>query len=935
MHQHPRPPPFTASPANSEQTNPTRTNNPRDRDVQALRGTASPLTQGSGSSEDFGNGRQDQPADNPAAQMQRLNQVIQNFHTKAALIILHSRVDLAPAYSKANTQVKRVNRWFNIELDETDDYRDEIKRWKTGDLKDDRPPPLVIEVFLTTEPLHQGQRWVILDEDGKRWDVQNALSSSYSGRAGKRRAADATEVILERWTIELGDHSAPQPSDLTTVLPLVYKKSIVLFRSLFTYCNFLPAWKLSRKIGKSRSTMAMRLGYRIVDGLSTSRLSRFDNLNLALSDSSDNVTDDYTFGVTESPAGPFSVRVTYRLNCDFRVDDSEELLSSRFLGADDDLFRPSMPSEGQEQDRAAHDIGSLPSDTRQTLFERPDLGHAYGSLGTYHQAGFAPRTSPITALRNAQDFTTGRSPPTPEPAKPLPQSQQPKERESSRSSLRAQATVRRSSFTFQPFKTPALSASPLGASPLGTSPRAHLPVLGSLTEEGGLPPPNAPAVAARRPGSLVPEQAVASSASSSPKPAPVTRYSSSFSHRRARLSSGGTTTKTDEDQGSSGRGSATSSAQPGSGLVTETAGTAGSSGSMQEDDENIKDFLKLLDTQKDLLTPEEAAAEASTKRTATALYRFHRMRDSNAALSDSMSSSLMLHRSSTSSSRQLSSVPPMVAATSTSSSSPGKPISPHTPHTPFAPSRLSAAYSQDETETRHRLQIEEHPPSPSDADTSDTTQAHSTNVPAIDIPNSPMFPANFRRSSSAQRRPLAADDDIGDLYGMRSASMGAQDRRGPRPATTRSEEPQDMTSTAAEQQPRPTLLRPDASPRLTVTRPHTASAALAGDATASDSGSARSSAHHVYRSRVARGGAGRGVTPPQGSSSSLGGAGSVDRSGGESGSASGSWGRGPAGRRRESTSRPDVGYVGEEDGEDDFLPFAMERSDLQAASKRD
>ena len=30
MHQHPRPPPVTASPANSERTNPQRTNNPRE-----------------------------------------------------------------------------------------------------------------------------------------------------------------------------------------------------------------------------------------------------------------------------------------------------------------------------------------------------------------------------------------------------------------------------------------------------------------------------------------------------------------------------------------------------------------------------------------------------------------------------------------------------------------------------------------------------------------------------------------------------------------------------------------------------------------------------------------------------------------------------------------------------------------------------------------
>lgn len=34
----------------------------------------------------------------------------QNFHTKAALIILHSRVELAPAYNKGN---KRLNKWVS------------------------------------------------------------------------------------------------------------------------------------------------------------------------------------------------------------------------------------------------------------------------------------------------------------------------------------------------------------------------------------------------------------------------------------------------------------------------------------------------------------------------------------------------------------------------------------------------------------------------------------------------------------------------------------------------------------------------------------------------------------------------------------------------------------------------------------------------------
>ncbi len=231
--------------------------------------------------------------------MQRLNQVIRNFHTKSALIILQSRVELAPAYSK-QTDNKRVNRWFNLDIDETDEYKEDIKRWKLCDVEHNRPPPLIIEIFLSTESLNQGQRLVIVDEDGKRWDVMSTLSSVQSGsRAGQRRPPDVNEVILERWTIQLGDSRAPIPPDLAMLLPLVYKKSIVFFRSLYTYSNFLPAWKLSRKIGKGRSHMALKLGYRLVDGSQRGSLSRSDNLGTRLFARSSDVLLSYDFGMTE------------------------------------------------------------------------------------------------------------------------------------------------------------------------------------------------------------------------------------------------------------------------------------------------------------------------------------------------------------------------------------------------------------------------------------------------------------------------------------------------------------------------------------------------------------------------------------------------------------------------------------------------------------
>ena len=256
----------------------------------------------------------------------------------------------------------------------------------------------------------------------------------------------------------------------------------------------------------------------------------------------------------------------------------------------------------------------------------------------------------------------------------------------------------------------------------------------------------------------------------------------------------------------------------------------------------------------------------------------------------------------------------MVAATSAStSSSPGKPISPHTPHLPFAPSRLSAAYSHDDHEPQ--LTITEEPPSPSEAAESDVTaQARSTNVPAIDIPSSPRpFSSGYRRSNSAQRRPLSAEDDIGDVYGLRSASMGAHNTRRNTRNAPRPGEPDE--SPVADVEP-PTQSREQDSLRPTSSyRSHGREGAISGDGATSDSASTRSSSH-VYRSRLARGGAGITSTP-QGSSSTLGGIGnSGERAEGSSGI--GAWSRGTRGSR----SRPET------TDDDEFLPFAMERSDL-------
>ncbi|KAJ4329949.1 autophagy protein 13 [Didymella glomerata] len=744
--------PRTASAANSLQTNPTRTNNQRygspysDTDPYSDRGPDE--EEGDMASADQRNS-------------QKVNQVIQNFFTKAALTIISSRVILPQAFNTSGGI--RQNKWFNVVLDDSDEVQQQLAEWKTMDAMAGDHAPLCIEIYLDTKALGHKQSLVIRDDDGKRWDVSRALDNASSGRSAK-----ATQVLLERWTISVGDKSSVHPTELNDPLPNVYKKAVVLFRALYTYIRFIPAFKYYKIVAKQpANSPALKLAYRITNG--DSKSPHPDTLNLPLYQSDEPVIERQDFEPSHSPVGPLRISVQYRTNCEFTVEDSESLLSSEFMGLDNTYF---------DQSQRGPVPGSLPVNKIHAQ-ETPDVGQAYGSLSTFHQVGPATETSPISALRAVRDM------PSSSPTDSLPQKLPPNHRtaQGSRSSLRSADVPfqRRTSVSFQPFKAGSLSSSPALGPAVPPSPGSSLGRPSSSFGRTATPNPllqprnrtsltALPQQALRTP-SLPNETAIVSSASSSPRPAPI-KYSSSFGHRRNRFSTSGGS-KTEDDNLSSGKGSVASSLQRGSDVLNE--GEGGSSGEVKSDDDNISDFLKLLEAKKELKSfnrSDNASKESAMRRTTAQLSKYQRLKDSHAALSDSVSSSTMLHRSSSSSSRHLSSVPAMIAGTSVSTaSSPGKPISPHTPHTPAIPSRLSAN-SIIEYEPRPRRSRSSRPNRDQDAE--DAQAPHEGDDPstnAIDIPTSPRhWERSFnRRSSSVAQQDRNPEDDL-DNYN-RAASL--------------------------------------------------------------------------------------------------------------------------------------------------------------------
>jgi autophagy-related protein 13 len=636
-------------------------------------------------------------------------------------------------------------------------------------------PSLCIEIFLDIAGLGHKQSLIIHDSEGKRWDVGAALNAAESASRSSGRAVRPTQLVVERWKIYVGDKTSMHPSDLSDPLPNVYKKAVVLFRSLYANLRLLPAFRYNKSIAKQPATLAsLKLNYRISNA--ESRSPHLDTLSLPLYPSEEAPVEQH-IGSTNSPIGPLCLSVQFRDDCEFSIADSESLLSSQFMGIDDTYLEPKARTSTQVP-------GSLPVN-KLNAQESPEVGQAYGSLSTFHQVGPPTGTSPISALRAARDMPT--SSPTETPPQKLPPNH--RTAQGSKSSLRSNDTPsyqRRTSVSFQPFKAGSLSSSPALGPAVPPSPGSSLGRPGSSFGRNIIPnslnqPRNRtslnalPQTALRAP-SLPNETAIASSASSSPKPAPINRYSSSFGHRRSKFSSGGGS-KTEDDNLSSGKGSATSSVQRGSDTLNE--GEGASSGEVRTDDENISDFLKLLESKKDLRSfnrSDHAARDATMRKTTAQLGKYQRMRDSHAVLSDSVSSSTMLHRSSSSSSRQLSSVPAMIAGTSISTaSSPGKPISPHTPHTPAIPSRLSAnSIIEYDAPHRSRSRTDRSARERGSVDVEEQTENEDGST-AIDIPLSPR-PWNYnRRSSSVAQQNRTLPDDEPDMFGVRAASLPVEE----------------------------------------------------------------------------------------------------------------------------------------------------------------
>ncbi|CRK23942.1 hypothetical protein BN1723_003081 [Verticillium longisporum] len=220
---------------------------------------------------------------------------------------------------------------------------------------DNRPPPLIIETYLDTSRLTSSQSLVIVDENGKRWDVMEALNSSGSSDDNPNRVMRRnTDVVLERWRIELKVNSATGLDEFGPILPTIYKKIIVFFRSLYVTARVLPAWKTSQQALNKSVHPALEPKCRILAGDPSSSRSTYGAQELATS-------------VYDSPIAPHNPNSTaaYSTSTNYAPDDQYKQHNTSQGAPQSPQHQPSQPQYHSYQPSSAppgqDHYGSAPS----------------------------------------------------------------------------------------------------------------------------------------------------------------------------------------------------------------------------------------------------------------------------------------------------------------------------------------------------------------------------------------------------------------------------------------------------------------------------------------------------------------------------------------------------------------------------------------------
>ncbi|KAK3813275.1 MAG: autophagy-related protein 13-domain-containing protein [Benniella sp.] len=338
----------------------------------------------------------------PAPRNSKTDQILQNFYVKIIQIVVLARVTHTDTHGGISTRkgslrgaslVKKTSKWFNLELEDLDIYKEDVKFWRAMAITDS-PPAMTVELLLDTSELSSNQILVLMDGDNRKTKV-DISGSTLGPETPMGQPRTRKNIILESWSLTLSN----VPPDPIPEPPIVYKKSIIFFRSLYAYMRLLPAYHLYRRLRKQNHPL--KIGFRVSRGHNPEEsMLRDSEIGMEvplIEGETRSMLSEYRFGQVETHIGAFSLKVTYRSNCEFYVEESEAGMGSNFLDMEENYFTPTIVTHSQESVRSTSRPSMDGNPQRRAQPTAPLAGRPSSEL--YSSGTFQDQFVPVSSLR--------------------------------------------------------------------------------------------------------------------------------------------------------------------------------------------------------------------------------------------------------------------------------------------------------------------------------------------------------------------------------------------------------------------------------------------------------------------------------------------------------------------------------------------------------
>lgn len=166
--------------------------------------------------------------------------------------------------SSSSSSIKPRDKWFNLALRDCPGVRESTDFWRHSNLE-----PMVVDVILVKRPNSLDP----VSNSPRRGLVRNASNDRFpsfwnadNDEFGFETKADK---IIERWVVQYEsrksgrDSSSGTKRSSGTSSHILYKKSILLLRSLYAMIRLLPVYKLFRDLNSSSQVLTYNLSHRV------------------------------------------------------------------------------------------------------------------------------------------------------------------------------------------------------------------------------------------------------------------------------------------------------------------------------------------------------------------------------------------------------------------------------------------------------------------------------------------------------------------------------------------------------------------------------------------------------------------------------------------------------------------------------------------------